>query len=130
LRAFARFAFVSCFTKADFGTLRNLDTALSNRSNSVLPGTLGAGSGFMSGHIITAFFQPVHFDIIHAMPRRFSLTAATGGTSFARYDYKWSQFGLKISTKRVAIGALKALYGVKAANAAIREAERISGKKR
>jgi hypothetical protein len=54
----------------------------------------------------------------------------TGATSFARYDYKWSQIGLKISTKRIAMGALKALYGVKAANAAIREAERVSGKKR
>jgi hypothetical protein len=62
--------------------------------------------------------------------RRFNRPTVTGGTSFARYDYKWSQFGIKISSKRVALGALKALYGVKAANAAIREAERVSGKKR
>ena len=53
-----------------------------------------------------------------------------GGTSHARYDWMWAQFGIKINTKQVAIGALKALYGVKAANAAIREAERVSGKKR
>jgi hypothetical protein len=64
------------------------------------------------------------------MPRRYNRTSATGGTSYARYDYKWSQFGIKISTKRVAMQALKALYGVKAANLAIREAERVSGKKR
>ena len=64
------------------------------------------------------------------MPRRFSLPTVTGSTSFARYDYKWSQIGLRISTKRVAMGALKAVYGVKAANAPIREAERVSGKKR
>jgi len=64
------------------------------------------------------------------MPRRFSLPTVTGGTSFARYDYKWSQIGLRISTKRVAMGALKALYGEKAANAAIRAAEHVSGKKR
>ena len=62
--------------------------------------------------------------------RRFNRLTVTGGTSFARYDYKWSQFGIKISSKRVAMGALKALYGVKAANAAIREAEHVSGKKR
>jgi hypothetical protein len=30
----------------------------------------------------------------------------------------------------VAVGALKALYGQKAADAAIREAQRVSGKKR
>jgi hypothetical protein len=64
------------------------------------------------------------------MPRRFSLPTVTGATSHARYDYKWSQIGIRISTKRVAMGALKAMYGVKAANAAIREAEKISGKKR
>lgn len=65
-----------------------------------------------------------------SMARRFSQPTVTGGTSFAQYDYKWSRIGLRISTKRVAIGALKALYGVKAANAAIRKAEEISGKKR
>ncbi len=64
------------------------------------------------------------------MPRHFNLPTVTGGTSFARYDYKWAQFGIRISTKRVAMGALKALYGVRAAGAAIREAERVSGKKR
>ncbi len=64
------------------------------------------------------------------MPRRFSLPTVTGGSSYARYDYKWSQMGIKISTKRIAMGALKALYGVKGANAAIRAAEAASGKKR
>jgi hypothetical protein len=64
------------------------------------------------------------------MPRRFNRPAATGGRGFARYDYKWANLGIRISTKRVAMGALKALYGIKAANAAIREAEKISGKVR
>ena len=62
--------------------------------------------------------------------RQYSRPTATGGTVFARYDYQWSQIGLKINTKVVAIGALKALYGQKAADAAIREAQRVSGKKR
>jgi len=64
------------------------------------------------------------------MPRRFNRPAVTGGRGFARYDYKWANLGIKISTKRVAMGALKALYGVRAANAAIREAEKVSGKAR
>jgi len=64
------------------------------------------------------------------MARRFSLTASKGGTSKAHYDWTWAQFTVKITTKQVAIGALRALYGAKAANAAIREAERVSGKKR
>lgn len=61
---------------------------------------------------------------------RFNRPTVTGGSSFARYDYKWSQIGIRISTKRVAMGALKALYGVRAARAAIRAAEKASGKKR
>ena len=61
---------------------------------------------------------------------RFNQLTVTGGTSFARYHYKWSQIGIRISTKRVAMGALKALYGVRAANAAIRTAKSYSGKKR
>ena len=64
------------------------------------------------------------------MPRRFNRPAATGGRGFARYDYKWASLGIRISTKRVAMGALKALYGVRAALAAIRRAEEISGKRR
>ena len=61
---------------------------------------------------------------------RFSRPKATGGRGFAHYDYEWSQIGLRISTKRVAIGALKALYGSRAASAAIRAAQKVSGKKR
>ena len=62
--------------------------------------------------------------------RRFSRPAATGGRGFARYDYQWSRIGLKISTKRLAVGALKALYGPRAAAAAIREAQKLSRKAR
>lgn len=62
--------------------------------------------------------------------RRFSRPSVTGGKSFARYDYRWSRIGIRIDTKQVAVGALKALYGIKAANAAIREAKKVSGKSR
>lgn len=62
--------------------------------------------------------------------RRFSRPRATGGSGFARYDYQWSKIGLRISTKRIAVGALKALYGSRAATAAIRLAQKLSGKKR
>jgi hypothetical protein len=61
---------------------------------------------------------------------RFNRPKAAGGMGFARYDYKWSNIGLKISTKRVALGALKALYGSRAARAAIRVAQKVSGKRR
>jgi hypothetical protein len=64
------------------------------------------------------------------MAQRFSLPRATGGNGFARYSYGWSEIGVKISTKRVVVGALKALYGSKAARAAIRTAQEVSGKKR
>jgi hypothetical protein len=62
--------------------------------------------------------------------KRFTRPQATGGNGYARYNYEWSQIGLRISTKRVAVGALKALYGPRAARAAIREAQRVSGKQR
>ena len=55
---------------------------------------------------------------------------ATGDRGFTHYDYEWSIIGLRLSTKQVAVGALKGLYGSRAAAAAIREAQRVSGKKR
>ncbi len=61
---------------------------------------------------------------------RFSRPTVTGGSSFARYNHTWSQIGIRINTKRVALGALKALYGDAAAWAAIRKVQEISGKKR
>lgn len=61
---------------------------------------------------------------------RFNRPRARGGNGFARYDREWSKIGLRISTKRVAIGALKALYGSRAAAAAIRHAQKVSGKTR
>jgi hypothetical protein len=61
---------------------------------------------------------------------RFNRPRATGGNGFARYDWEWSRIGLRISTKRVAVGALKALHGARAAAAAIREGQKVSGKKR
>lgn len=62
--------------------------------------------------------------------KRFNRPTTTGGSSYARYAYKWSQIGLRISTKHLAFAGLKALYGVRAAEAAIREARRVSRKKR
>ena len=62
------------------------------------------------------------------MAKRFSRPKATGGHGYAQYAYGWSKIGLRISTKRVAVGALKALYGSEAARAAIRTAQRVSGK--
>ena len=47
---------------------------------------------------------------------RFNRPSATAGRGFARYDYEWSSIGLRISTKRVAVAALKALYGPRAAS--------------
>jgi hypothetical protein len=64
------------------------------------------------------------------MAQRFSRPQATGGNGYARYNYEWSQIGIRISTKRVALGALKALYGPEAARRAIRVAQRVSKKKR
>jgi hypothetical protein len=64
------------------------------------------------------------------MAQRFSRPAVGGGHAFALYSYGWSEIGAKVRTKRVAVGALKALYGAKAAAAAIREAQRISGRSR
>jgi hypothetical protein len=61
---------------------------------------------------------------------RFNRPQRTGGRAFARYDYKWASLGAIIPTKRVAVAALKALYGEKAAWKAIRLAEKESGKKR
>ena len=61
---------------------------------------------------------------------RFSPLIATGGRGFAFHDAEWSIIGLRMNTKRVASIALKALYGQRAAAAAIHEAQRVSGKKR
>jgi len=37
----------------------------------------------------------------------FSRSKAGGGSGFARYNYQWSQIGLRISSKRVAVGVWK-----------------------
>jgi hypothetical protein len=54
------------------------------------------------------------------MAKRFSRPKATGGNGYAHYPHAWSKIGVRINTKRVAVRALKALYGSKAARAAIR----------
>jgi len=61
---------------------------------------------------------------------RFNRPRATGGHGFAQYNYEWSKIGVRLSTKRVAVAALKALYGSRAARAAISAAQRASGKRR
>jgi hypothetical protein len=45
--SFARFSFASALRIASFGTVSTIRSALLIRSASVLPGTDGAGSGFM-----------------------------------------------------------------------------------
>jgi len=47
LRSFLRFSRASIFNKSSLETLSIWRMALSNRSNSVLPGTFGAGNGFI-----------------------------------------------------------------------------------
>jgi len=64
------------------------------------------------------------------MAQRFNRPKATGGNGFAQYSYAWSRLGVRVSTKRVAVAALKAMYGSKAARAAILTAQKISGKQR
>lgn len=63
--------------------------------------------------------------------RRFSRPIAAGieAPAFARYGTRITQAGVKLNTFRVAVGALKALYGNKAAWAAIREARRVTRRK-
>jgi hypothetical protein len=48
-----------------------------------------------------------------------------GGTTFLRYNRLWSEFGIQIKTKRVAMAALEQLYGDKAAGAAFRAGDRV-----
>lgn len=44
-----RFGFFSCLTNAVHGALRSTPAALSKRSHAGLPGTGGAGNGFILG---------------------------------------------------------------------------------
>jgi hypothetical protein len=60
--------------------------------------------------------------------KTFNRPSATGGTGYAHYDREWSEMGLHKRTERVAFAALRAIYGARAARAAIREAKKISGK--
>jgi hypothetical protein len=62
--------------------------------------------------------------------KTFAHPRAAGGMAFAWYNRRWSHIGAYMSTKRVAIGALTALYGSRAAKAAIQHAKEVSGKKR
>jgi hypothetical protein len=63
--------------------------------------------------------------------RRFNRPIAAGieSPAFARYGTRITQAGVKLDTFRVALGALKAIYGGKAAWAAIREARRVTKRK-
>ena len=40
------------------------------------------------------------------MAQRFNRPKAAGGNGFAQYSYGWSKIGVRLSTKRVAVGAL------------------------
>jgi len=63
---------------------------------------------------------------------RFSrpIAAGIGSPAFARYDTKITRVGVKVATFNVTLGALKAVYGHKAAWAAIREARRVTKRKK
>jgi len=63
--------------------------------------------------------------------KRFNRPIATGikNPAFARYGPKQTQVGTRLDTFRVAVGALKAVYGSKAAWAAIRMARKVSKRK-
>jgi hypothetical protein len=60
----------------------------------------------------------------------FRSSGATRRDAARASNREWAKVGPRISTKRVAVGALKALYSSRAAAAAIRQAQRVSGKKR
>ena len=64
------------------------------------------------------------------MTKRVNHPKATGGKALAEYGYKWATVSAKLDVRRVAVQALTAMYGVKAARAAIAEARRVSGKLR
>ncbi len=63
--------------------------------------------------------------------KRFNRPIAAGieSPAYARYGTKITKAGVKLNTFRVALGALKAVYGNKAAWAAIREARRVTKRK-
>lgn len=62
---------------------------------------------------------------------RFNRPRAAGidAPAYARYERVFTKAGVKLDTFNVALGALEAMYGTKAANAAIREARRITKRK-
>jgi hypothetical protein len=62
--------------------------------------------------------------------KRINHPKATGGKALAQYGYKWARISAKLDVKRVAVQALTAMYGKAAARAAIREAQRVSGRTR
>jgi hypothetical protein len=63
--------------------------------------------------------------------KRFSRPIAAGisSPSFARYGPKFMKAGVKLNTYRVALAALKAMYGDKAARAAIETARKVTKRK-
>jgi hypothetical protein len=62
--------------------------------------------------------------------KRINHPKATGGKALAQYGYKWARISAKLDVKRLAVQALTAMYGKTAASAAIREAQRVSGRTR
>jgi len=62
--------------------------------------------------------------------KRINHPRATGGKALAEYGYKWARISARLSVKYVAVQALTAMYGKRAARAAIQEAWRVSGRTR
>jgi len=62
--------------------------------------------------------------------KRINHPRATGGQALAEYGYKWATISARLSVKHIAVQALAAMYGERAARAAIREARRVSRRTR
>lgn len=72
---------------------------------------------------------PINYTTGEKIEMRYNRPKAIGGKVTLRYNRVWAEFRILVRTKRVAIAALKELYGDKATWAAIRKAQAVSGKK-
>jgi hypothetical protein len=58
--------------------------------------------------------------------KRINHSKLTGGHALASYGYKWAAISARLGVKHLAMQALTAMDGPRAARAAIREARRVS----
>jgi hypothetical protein len=92
-----RFSLASSFRYASFETLNTLRTALSNLSASVLPGTWGAGAGFIThNHTPKTSLLPVSTNLL-APP---ALRARDQIAKKGRYAFdKQAEFGIRVGRR-------------------------------